>query len=276
MYSVPSIQGSAHIKAPLQPFEPACCCFSHVHIDIVGPLPISRGACYPLTMDDPITIWPEGVVLPEISMETYARALLNTWVAHFWVPEHLTSDRRAQFISSLWTTSANAVRTQLHHTTAYHLQANGLVERFHRHLKTALMARLTRLNWAHELPWVVLGICTAPKEDLEAFSAELIYPTLLVILDEFVAASEDLRELLAATLSQLHECLGSLAPVRPRALVQASTFVLKNFPDSLPFCPTSGPPTTPSLALCTAIPHHQTQWLHLNLGHWRQGGDLHA
>ena len=45
--------------------------------------------------------------------------------------------------------------TQVHHTTAYYPQSNGLVERFRRHLKSALRARRTGPNWTQELPWVV-------------------------------------------------------------------------------------------------------------------------
>ena len=35
-----------------------------------------------------------------------------------------------------------------------------IVERFHNHLKSALMARLTGPDWVAELPWVLLGIRT--------------------------------------------------------------------------------------------------------------------
>ncbi len=56
--------------------------------------------------------------------------------------------------------------TKLHGTTAYHPQANDLVERFHRHLKSALEARLNGPNWIDELSWVMRGIHTAPNEDL--------------------------------------------------------------------------------------------------------------
>lgn len=42
-------------------------------------------------------------------------------------------------------------------TTAYHPQANGLVERIHRHLKSALRARLSGPNWVDELPWILLA-----------------------------------------------------------------------------------------------------------------------
>ena len=51
----------------------------------------------------------------------------------------------------------------MRHTTAYHPQANGLVERFHRQLKSSLKARLKGPNWVDELPWLLLGSRTAPK-----------------------------------------------------------------------------------------------------------------
>ena len=54
---------------------------------------------------------------------------------------------------------------QLHRTTAYHPQSNGLVERFHRTMKTSLKARLTGPNWIYEFPWFLLRIRTTPKQD---------------------------------------------------------------------------------------------------------------
>ena len=70
-------------------------------------------------------------------------------------------------------------------TTSYR-QANGLVERFHRHLKSALRVRLTGPNWIDELPWVLLGIRTVPKEDLRTSSAELVYGAPLTVPGDFV------------------------------------------------------------------------------------------
>ena len=70
-------------------------------------------------------------------------------------------------------------------TTSYHPQANGLVERFHWHLKSALWARLTGPNWIDEL---LLGILTAPKEDLHTSSAELVYGAPLTLPGDFFAA----------------------------------------------------------------------------------------
>ena len=100
---------------------------------------------------------------------------MTGWVARFGVPLQMTSDRGRQFISSLWSEMARSLGTQLHRTTSFHPQANGMVERFHRSLKASLRARLHDGNWIDELPWVLLGLRTATKEDLQTSPAEMVF-----------------------------------------------------------------------------------------------------
>ncbi|XP_059840661.1 uncharacterized protein LOC132402099 isoform X2 [Hypanus sabinus] len=73
--------------------------FDHIHVDIVGPLPVSRGARYLLTIVDRFTRWPEAVPLTDTTSKSCARALIATWVSRFGVPAHITSDRGALFTS---------------------------------------------------------------------------------------------------------------------------------------------------------------------------------
>ena len=98
----------------------------------------------------------------------------------------MTSDRGTQFTSELWSSMCKLLGTELHPTTAYHPQANGLVERFHCDMKASLKARLIGPHWMDELPWVLLGIRTAPKEDLKASSAELVFGSPLSVPGDFV------------------------------------------------------------------------------------------
>ena len=175
-----------HIKAPLERFQVPERRFDHVHVDLVGPLPPSHGYTYLFTMVDRTTRWPEAVPLSSTTSVDLARAFIGTWVVRFGTPSDLSSDRGPQFTSELWSAVAEGLGVKLHRTTAFHPQANGLCERFHRSMKAALRASLTDGNWLDKLPWVMLGLRTAPKEDLQSSSAELVYGQPLRVPGEFM------------------------------------------------------------------------------------------
>ncbi|GFS10935.1 transposon Ty3-G Gag-Pol polyprotein [Elysia marginata] len=60
------------------------------------------------------------------------------------------------------------------------------IERLHRTLKAVLKARLQGPNWVDELPWVLLGLRTAPKPDLGTSSAEQVYGHPLTVPGQFL------------------------------------------------------------------------------------------
>ena len=135
--------------------------FSHIHVDLVGPLPPSQGFTYLLTCVDRSTRWPEAFPLQGISAAEFASTLFHGWIARFGVPAIITSDRGAQFTSSLWSAVCSLLGIVHRKTTAFHPQANGMVERFHRQLKNSLRARLAAADWYNHLPWVLLGLRSA-------------------------------------------------------------------------------------------------------------------
>ena len=159
-------------------------------MDLVGPLPSSSGYTHLLTIIDRTTRWPEAIPLSSTSSSDCARALFSSWISRFGVPIVITSDRGPQFISSLWCSLCALLGIERAPTTAYHPQANGLVERFHRQLKDALRSRLAGSNWFLHLPWVLLGLRIAPKEATQVSSAELVYGTTLTVPGEFLGAPE--------------------------------------------------------------------------------------
>ena len=171
-----------HVKAPLKAFTPPDCRFDSIHVDIVGPLPPSKGYTYLFTCIDRCTRWPEAIPMVDATAESCASALLTGWISRFGVPTTITTDQGQQFESELWHSLMNLLGTTRLRITAYHPQANGLVEGFHRHLKTGLKARLAGSKWVADLPVVLLGIRTTLKEDLSCTSAEMVYGTTLLLL----------------------------------------------------------------------------------------------
>ncbi|GFO33310.1 Pol polyprotein [Plakobranchus ocellatus] len=115
-----------------------------------------------------------------------ATTLLHHWVARFGVPEDITSDRGRQFTSSLWTQLNNPLGVEANTTTAYHPQANGMVEHLHRQLKTSLKARATSSNWFAELPMFLLDIRSSCRVDTGCSPAEIVYGSTLRIPGEFL------------------------------------------------------------------------------------------
>jgi cleavage and polyadenylation specificity factor subunit 1 len=174
---------AAHIPVPSRRF-------AHLHVDLVGPLPLSSGFSYLFTMVDRTTRWPEAFALSSVAAADCAAALLQGWIQRFGVPSTITSDRGPQFTSQLWSALCKLLCINHIQTTAYHPQANGLVERLHRRLKDALRARSAAADWYHHLPWVMLGIRTAWREDGVFSPAENVFGSQPVLPGQFLSAPE--------------------------------------------------------------------------------------
>lgn len=176
-----------HVSSPLGSFELPRARFSFIHVDIIGPLPISQGYRYCFTAVDRFTRWPEVIPMSDMTAETVGKALIS-WISRFGCPTDIVTDRGRQFESSLFQYLAKMIGFKHRRTTAYHPACNGLVERFHRQLKAAIMCHAD-CNWVDTLPLVLLGIRSAVKDDLKASSAELVYGEPLRLPGEFFQAT---------------------------------------------------------------------------------------
>lgn len=181
---------SRHVHAPVSDFKLPSSRFSHVHIDLVGPLPVSDGYRYCFTAVDRFTRWPEAVPLHDITAESVAKAFISSWISRYGCPLKVTTDRGKQFESHLFSKLSAMIGSQHLKTTAYHPAANGLVERFHRQFKAALMCHAND-SWTEQLPLVLLGIRSAWKDDLSASSAELVYGEPLRLPGDLFEPSAD-------------------------------------------------------------------------------------
>lgn len=108
-------------------------------------------------------------------------------MARHGVPRHITLDWGPQFTSSLWASVVSHLGSDHHLTSAYHPQANILVERLQRTLKAALQARLKNNTWTDQLPRVLLGMHLTPKLDIGCSPADLVFCHSPLIPDELIA-----------------------------------------------------------------------------------------
>lgn len=216
-----------HTRSPIASFNIPVSRFDHIHMDLVGPLPTSNGYSYILTIVDRFSRWPEAYPIRDISTTTIVKEFVSQYVARFGVPLSLTTDRGTQFTSKFFAELSKWLGTKHIQTTAYHPQANGMVERLHRQLKSALMARGKSENWSENIPFVLLGIRTAIKEDISCTAAELVYGQTLRLPAEIVVTDSNLMPNTADILNKLRDFSQTIRPVDTRKPISTSSYIPK-------------------------------------------------
>lgn len=213
-----------HTKSPLSSF-PSSNRFEHLHIDIVGPLQYCQGYRYMLTIIDRATGWPEIKPLKDITAESVSRALYTHWITRFGCPSKITTDQGRQFESHLFNNLAKFLGIKKIHTCSFHPQANGKIERLHRTLKSALMARGNTENWVNDISTVLLGLRASLRDDTGISAAELVYGTPIKLPGDFFEPSTQISPESEIFLYNLRERIRKLAAVPRRQQKQDKIFV---------------------------------------------------
>jgi transposase InsO family protein len=128
--------------------------------------------------------------MPDIAATSCADTLIAGWIFRYGVPAQLTSDRGTQFTSAIWDALCKQLGIQHQPTTAFHPQANGMVERCHRRQKDALRARLVGPDWPLHLPWVLMGLRATPTEEAGVSATKVVIGTPLVLPGQILDTGE--------------------------------------------------------------------------------------
>ena len=219
-----------HTIPPIGDFEVPSQRFTHLNMDLVT-LTSSNNFSHLLTIVDRFTRWPVAIPIANITAETVADAFAHGWVATYGVPVAITTDRGSQFSSEIWTQLMSRWGIKSIMTAAYHPEANGMVERFHRRLKEALLA-LSKdhpIEWYWKLPLALLAIRTTLKPDIGASPADLVYGDALALPGDVVQTADPVddhsRQRQAALLANLRIEVSRLQPTPTSAHRTPKTFI---------------------------------------------------
>jgi transposase InsO family protein len=153
-----------HVSPPPSVIPIPECHFSHIHVDLVGPLSPSQGCTHIFTTVDKTTRWTEAEPLSTTTATSCAETLCSAWICRFGIPHTITSDRGTQFTSSIRSQFSSVLHSSHITTTAFHPQSNGMVGQFHRRLKDTLRACCSSPDWVAHLSWCLLAFCSSPHE----------------------------------------------------------------------------------------------------------------
>ena len=151
---------SRHNKQKLQNYPSNPQRLRVLHVDLVCPSTTSYlsygddtiGFRYILTMRDRATGFVLAIPIKDKRTATVIWTLFLHYFAIFGPPDIIIADNGLEFASASFHKFCDEQGTKVNHTTAYHPQANGAVERVHRDLKTMLRNLPCTTDWAQHLP----------------------------------------------------------------------------------------------------------------------------
>ena len=183
--------------------------FSHVMVDVVGPLPVSNGYRFLLTAICRSTRNLQAIPLKEASSAEVADAFLHHWAAIWGLPSKMTSDNGGSFSARLWQDMMKKLNIEVKYSASYRPESIGMLERQHQCLKNSLKAALIDMGEVHQerwydfLPFVLLGRRVAYQPDLKASASELTFGKNVTIPGQLLSDPEDVEDHSAEELLSL-------------------------------------------------------------------------
>ena len=172
-----SYQGSGRkVKPELMPI-PVGGPFYRVGVDIMELPQTVNGNKYVISFVDYFTKWVESFPSDNQASETIVKLLVDHVICRHGVSEALISDRGANLLSTLMAEVDEVMGMRKINTTAYHPQADGLVENFNRTLQAMIAKSVDKfgMNWDEHLPHLLFAYRTKPHESTGESPFYLLY-----------------------------------------------------------------------------------------------------
>lgn len=134
--------------------------FKQIGVDIMS-LPEVDNMKYVIVAIDYFSKWSEARALSDKSAETVARFLYDEIICRHGCPLIHITDQGREFLNKLISELFHLTGTKQRVTTAYHPQANGLVERQNRTIKNCLLKVLRDNN--KKWPYILQGVLFAHR-----------------------------------------------------------------------------------------------------------------
>lgn len=203
-------KGVASKQAPLASMPEVSQPFERVSADLIEMVYSARGHRYVLVVIDHFSRFLQMIPLVNRDANSVADAFIENYFTLFGPPRALLTDNGSEFTNNLFKQVCEILKVKTMHTTSYHPQANGMVERVNRVVKDSLATLIGQhpQDWDKMLPYVRLAMNTAIHRSVNQTPLYLLigrdsyFPALLTNYQEM---DEDAARILRGRLRDARE-----------------------------------------------------------------------
>lgn len=140
-------------------------------------MPSHNGNRYLLTIQDELTKFISIIPVPDKSSETVARAFIDHYFLNFGSVNKVKTDMGTEFMNSLFSELTRILKIQHSHSTPYHPETIGSLERNHRVLNEYLRSYVNDElnNWDDYVKFYEFCYNTTPYSTTGYAPYELVY-----------------------------------------------------------------------------------------------------
>jgi len=139
-------------------------------MDVTGPYRTTpRGNKYLLKFIDHFAKYVEAFAIEDQTAETCARVYATQIVSRYGTGGQLITDQGPAFMSSFFQETSEVLGIRRSPTTSYHLASNGMLERWHKDLHTAISHYINaeNTNWDTTVPFFLMAHRAQPHSVTE-------------------------------------------------------------------------------------------------------------
>jgi len=153
--------------------------FEKIYIDICGPLKETwRKKKYILAIIDQYSRYISLTAISKQDEETITRTVLEKWILRFGAPKEIHVDQGKVFESKRFQDFGKENNIELHFSSPYHHNTNGVIERQFRTIKDCLNSTLQcrdKSDWETLIPEIEFVLNATEQKTLERSPAEIIF-----------------------------------------------------------------------------------------------------
>ncbi|VDH95751.1 Hypothetical predicted protein [Mytilus galloprovincialis] len=146
--------------------------FDRWHMDFLKLSKTNKGETYLLVLVDSCSKWVEAFAMKTQEASEVAKVLFKEVFSRFGAARFLVSDRGKSFMNNLVLSLCEIFDVTRYHTSSYHPQTNGLVERCNSTLIKSFRAYCDKAqnNWPDKLPGILMALRNSPSTQSTEFS----------------------------------------------------------------------------------------------------------